>query len=65
VAVDVTIRTIYSSIDGWEWFVERGRGDGRECLGAGTGYHREDAITRARVWMARNTQLDVDAARID
>ncbi len=46
------IETLYSSIDGWEWFVIDGVTN--ECLAAGTGYHNEDCKWRAERWIREN-----------
>ncbi len=60
----IRIRYRYSDIDGHEWFVEPaassgpGGATGHETLGAGTGYHMEDAIRRARKWVAENCDCD-------
>lgn len=60
----LVIRYRYSDIDGHEWFVEpavpvplAGR-PGCETYEAGTGYGMDDAIRRARKWVAANCDCD-------
>ena len=60
----IRIRYRYSDIDGHEWFVEpAGSGGpnsaaGHETLAAGTGYGPDDAVRRARKWVAENRDCD-------
>lgn len=62
----IVIRYRYSDMDGHEWFVEPAappRTPGHHTLAAGTGYHPEDAVRRARRWIADNCDCDPQRVR--